>query len=166
MLRPTKSLVLDIQQSMRSMRYQPSKTAIIIDHVANYTRFGLPDDDREWSLDDRKKQVNSNQKSEVGTTMCTNCFAILPAGTRICPYCDYEIEIETQDKQIDETAKIELINQFKITANYEDVKYSKMKPSEAKSPEEMYKIAKAKGYKPGWAYHQIIARGWLNKKVK
>ncbi|WP_460730455.1 DEAD/DEAH box helicase, partial [Nocardia heshunensis] len=56
MLRPTESLVLYIQQSMRSMRYRPNKTATIIDHVANYSRFGLPDDEHTWTLDDRKKR--------------------------------------------------------------------------------------------------------------
>ena len=35
LLRPTQSLTLFIQQSMRSMRYMPGKTAIIIDHVGN-----------------------------------------------------------------------------------------------------------------------------------
>ena len=35
LLRPTKSLTLYIQQSMRCMRYQPGKTAVIIDHVGN-----------------------------------------------------------------------------------------------------------------------------------
>ncbi|MEE6665706.1 DEAD/DEAH box helicase, partial [Limosilactobacillus fermentum] len=42
MLRPTQSLVLYIQQSMRSMRYQPGKQAVIIDQVSNYENFGLP----------------------------------------------------------------------------------------------------------------------------
>ena len=36
MLRPTKSLVLYLQQAMRCMRYQPHKKAIIIDHVGNF----------------------------------------------------------------------------------------------------------------------------------
>ncbi|MDN7011435.1 DEAD/DEAH box helicase, partial [Vibrio cholerae] len=40
MLRPTESLVLHIQQSMRSMRYKPDKQAVIIDHVANYLKHG------------------------------------------------------------------------------------------------------------------------------
>src|SRR5699024_249331 len=56
MLRPTESLVLDIQQSMRCMRYKPNKKATIIDHVANYTRFGLPDTPRTWSLEGRPKK--------------------------------------------------------------------------------------------------------------
>lgn len=64
MLRPTESLVLDIQQSMRCMRYKPNKVATIIDHVANYTRFGLPDTPRQWSLEGRPKKngrITQNQ---------------------------------------------------------------------------------------------------------
>ena len=51
--RPTKSLTLYIQQSMRSMRPDPddpSKVAIIIDCVQNRERHGLPNDFRDWSL--------------------------------------------------------------------------------------------------------------------
>ena len=47
LLRPTQSLTLYIQQSMRSMRYMPGKTAILIDHVGNCYLHGLPDDNRE-----------------------------------------------------------------------------------------------------------------------
>ena len=61
MLRPTQSLVLYIQQSMRSMRYVKGKTAIIIDQVENYKNFGLPDADRQWSLNDRKKKKSSSK---------------------------------------------------------------------------------------------------------
>ena len=52
--RPTKSLTLFIQQSMRSMRPDPddpNKVAIIIDCVQNRERHGLPNDFRDWSLD-------------------------------------------------------------------------------------------------------------------
>ena len=165
MLRPTKSLVLDVQQSMRSMRYQPSKTAIIIDHVANYTRFGLPDTDREWSLNDRKKQKRSNTENTVGTTMCTQCFAILPAGTKECPFCGYVIETQQQSKQIDQTAKIEKItSDFTMTTNYTDVKYSRMKPEDAMSVNDLKGIQKARNYKPGWLYFQMKMRGWVKPK--
>lgn len=47
LLRPTESLVVYLQQSMRCMRYQPDKDAIIIDQVGNFTRFGLPNADRD-----------------------------------------------------------------------------------------------------------------------
>ena len=42
LLRPTQSLTLFIQQSMRSMRYLPGKTAVIIDHVGNCYMMRLP----------------------------------------------------------------------------------------------------------------------------
>ena len=67
LLRPTKSLTLYIQQSMRCMRYRPGKTAVIIDHVGNYVRFGLPDDDREWSLEPKEPPVPS-------VKMCAECY--------------------------------------------------------------------------------------------
>ncbi|EGF47542.1 phage helicase [Lacticaseibacillus rhamnosus MTCC 5462] len=62
MLRPTASLVLDIQQSMRGMRYKPGKRSIIIDHVANAYRFGLPDTEHHWSLHDRPKKKRRMRK--------------------------------------------------------------------------------------------------------
>ena len=83
LLRPTQSLTLHIQQSMRSMRYKPGKTAIILDHVGNYTRHGLPDEEREWSLKQKKKK----KKSERYVKSCPNCFAVVPAGKTVCPHC-------------------------------------------------------------------------------
>ncbi|MDK7251245.1 DEAD/DEAH box helicase, partial [Lactobacillus paragasseri] len=55
LLRPTESLVVYLQQSMRCMRYQSDKDAIIIDQVGNFIRFGLPNADRDWTLEDRAK---------------------------------------------------------------------------------------------------------------
>src|SRR5699024_5230039 len=71
MLRPTQSLSLFIQQSMRGMRYRPGKTSIIIDHVDNVRRHGLPDDDRKWSLKGIKKE---DSEKEVPIKECENCF--------------------------------------------------------------------------------------------
>lgn len=52
--RPTKSLTLFIQQSMRSMRpdpNDPNKVAVIIDHVQNCKLHGYPNDKHYWSLE-------------------------------------------------------------------------------------------------------------------
>lgn len=57
--RPTQSLTLYIQQAMRAMRPDsdnPNKRAVIIDHVGNVFRHGMPDDEREWSLESKKKR--------------------------------------------------------------------------------------------------------------
>ena len=52
LLRPTKSLGLYLQQVGRAMRPYPGKEyTIILDHVGNVDRHGLPDEYREWSLE-------------------------------------------------------------------------------------------------------------------
>ena len=56
LLRPTESLVLYIQQSMRSMRFVPGKHAVIIDQVGNFKKFGTPAAPHTWTLEDRKKK--------------------------------------------------------------------------------------------------------------
>ena len=169
MLRPTASLVLDIQQSMRGMRYRPNKRAIIIDHVANVYRFGLPDADREWSLKDRPKQEKRRGKSDgPAIKSCPKCYGIVPAQVKQCPLCGYSFRADGTDLEVDPTAKLKKVDKkvFKIVADYSKTKYGQMKAEDAESPEDMYAIAKARGYKPGWAYHQIVARGWLKERKR
>ena len=46
--RPTKSLVKYIQQVGRGLRKNGDKRCIILDNVGMYSRFGLPDENRDW----------------------------------------------------------------------------------------------------------------------
>lgn len=162
MLRPTESLVLYIQQSMRCMRYQPGKVATIIDHVANYTRFGLPDDDRQWSLDDRKKKKNTNAENGPAITQCKFCYAVIPAGLTVCPICGQEIEHEASEIETDNTVVLEEIHgKLEMKTEYDTVRYGHMQPSEAQTMEDLQGIAKARGYKPGWAFYQAKTKGLI-----
>ena len=73
--RPTQSLTLFIQQSMRAMRpdpCDPDKVAVIIDHVQNYRRHGFPNDFHEWSL----------EPNQIKLVTCPNC------GEKITPVID------------------------------------------------------------------------------
>jgi superfamily II DNA or RNA helicase len=68
-VRPTKSLSLWLQMVGRSLRIADDKTeAIILDHTDNYQRLGLPDTERNWTLDgiDRKLPPKS-AKLKVST---------------------------------------------------------------------------------------------------
>lgn len=111
--RPTKSLVLYIQQSMRSMRYQPNKKAVIIDHVGNFRRFGYPSDDRSWTIEDREKVAKKTDPDTIYS--CEECFGVFREWDNgHCPYCgapkpDYMIAAEQAEaKQIeDEIARVE-----------------------------------------------------------
>lgn len=163
MLRPTQSLVLFIQQSMRCMRYQPDKQATIIDHVANYKRFGMPDTPREWSLTGWKK--NKKKKSDSSgppIKTCNHCFAVVPAQCRQCPICGCVIEVDADGMQEDKQAKIEKISEFKFTTNYEEIRLAKKKPEDAKNMKELYAMAKAKKFKSGWAFVQGKRLGLLH----
>lgn len=57
MARPTCSLALFLQMVGRGLRFAPGKTARIIDLAGNWTRHGLPCDERTWSLDGVKRQT-------------------------------------------------------------------------------------------------------------
>lgn len=159
MLRPTESLVLFIQQSMRCMRFKPGKQATIIDHVANYTRFGLPNTPHKWTLADReKKKKSTNTAVETPIKQCAFCFAVIPAQSKNCPLCGHEVEIVQTEIKVDETARIEKIeSNFRLQADYIVTK----KISELKSYEELKAYAKARGYKQGWIYFQAKNKGLI-----
>ena len=157
MLRPTQSLVLYIQQSMRSMRYVKGKTAIIIDQVENYKNFGLPDADRQWSLNDRKKRKKSDKTIGPAIRTCDECFAVIPAQCIKCPVCGAKLKIAEKKVEIDEKAKLQEVKNFKLEVN----NLLTRKPSELKTIGELKAYAKAKGYKPGWLYFQQKQRGWI-----
>lgn len=147
MLRPTQSLSLFIQQSMRGMRYKPGKTSIIIDHVGNAHRHGLPDTERQWSLNSGKK---STGETEIKIKSCMNCFAVYPSLQTKCPECGHKPEVkEVKGYEVDKDAELQ-----EITKNDIDIKLDFREPSDCKSMSELYELAKNRGYKRGWAYYQ------------
>lgn len=157
LLRPTKSLVLYIQQSMRCMRYQPGKQAVIIDQVRNFERFGLPTDNRHWTLKDRKKGKNTDNGPAVKT--CPKCLLVMLSTERMCPNCGYVIQVEKTEREgptENKTQKLTEIKPFKVS-------YLLGKnPAELTTMDELKEYAKGKGYKPGWVYYQAKQRGWIH----
>lgn len=156
LLRPTKSLTLYIQQSMRCMRYKPEKRAVIIDHVGNYARFGMPDADREWSLDGRKKSENNrNADDEVKVTQCPECFYTFEPpnfGRPVCPACGYIFPKKERTLDTEEDTKLEKITGFTLDFS---------SPDDCKNMQELQLYAKKHGYKPGWCYFQARQKGWI-----
>jgi superfamily II DNA or RNA helicase len=150
LLRPTKSLTLYIQQSMRCMRYKPGKRAVIIDHVGNVHRFGLPDMNREWKLDakpaDRKKE-----ESTIKVKQCPVCFFTHEPAS-VCPNCGYVYEPERKSPAEVKKAKLEQITEKVL--NY-------VNPDACHNFTELAMYGKAKGYRPGWAYFQAKERGLI-----
>ena len=159
LLRPTESVALGIQQMMRCMRYLPGKTAKIIDFVANYTRVGLPDDEREWSLGEplkRKKQLNDNGDFYIRS--CPECFMTFKTAP-VCPFCGAEYplhpreikaheEVELQRITAEETAKIEV-----------EKKKARQEQGRADSFEALVQLGKQRGYKNPAFWAAQVTRG-------
>lgn len=160
-LRPTQSLTLYIQQTMRCMRYRTEKRAIILDHVGNYARFGMPDDDRVWDLEGKKKTGNKKSESEkpVPVKTCPECFAAFspkdPEGkpVLVCPMCGHILPVQKRETEVESVnAELKKIEGFVL-----DFKT----PEECLTYPELVDYAKSHGYKPGWAYYQAKKRGMI-----
>jgi superfamily II DNA or RNA helicase len=145
LLRPTQSLTLYIQQSMRCMRYMENKKAIIIDHVGNAFRFGLPDMDREWSLDQVKKtKKREKSDSEVKVRQCPECF-YTHEPSDICPRCEYVYPKKERTIEEIKDAALEKVTEIVLDYSTSD---------DCKTMGELMAFAKKRGYKPGWGYIQ------------
>lgn len=165
MAKPTDSLVLYLQQSMRCMRYQPNKTATIIDHVANYTRHFLPDTDRKWNLKgfDKKRKKKRQNENEIAIKECPNCFGVmseveLRANENRCPLCGFQIEIQKAEKDIVD-ANLSKLDTQQIVVDYSKInlikKYKSIDKKELTSIEDWYLYAKAHNFKDGWLKFNI-----------
>lgn len=149
--RPTQSLALHLQQVGRALRKKP-EPAVILDLVGNLARLGLPDEDREWSLEGRKKT------GEVKAVTCPSCFAThSPAPS--CPECGHQYprqeagggegrvldEIEGELEEID-------IEAMRVQRKREQ--------AAARTLEDLVNLATARGYKSPekWAAHVFTAR--------
>lgn len=92
MARPTQSYSLYSQQFGRALRPMKGKShAIIIDHVNNVLRHGLPDSPRVWSLDrrDRRSRNSNDDIIPLRTCINTHCLAVYPRIKRVCPHCGH-----------------------------------------------------------------------------
>lgn len=156
LLRPTESLTLFIQQTMRAMRYQPNKKAIIIDHVGNWYRHGLPDTEHNWKEHFEGGKKKTSKDNSVPIKECPECFGVVESSYTICPYCGCEFPKEMQeDYDLILNAELEEVTEDKV------IQLNLKTAEECETVEELYQLAKENGYKPGWAYVQAKRLGML-----
>lgn len=115
MARPTQSYALYIQQFGRALRLMidlelaavwdtftaaerlayiaasSKPSAVIIDHVGNVGRHGLPDAPRVWTLDRRERRSRGKPTDVIPVTVCLNeaCFQVYEKIYKACPYCGH-----------------------------------------------------------------------------
>jgi DNA repair protein RadD len=162
MLRPTHSLNLCLQQMGRILRTYPGKKeAIILDHVGNCQRHGLPEWNREWSLDGT---VKTKKPKDAGALVkqCENCLMWFQSTARMCPHCGWDFstgrahraELEQQEGEL----RLLQDQMAQKQENINDRRELGRAVHTAGSIEEMVRIAERRGYKKSWAYirwHQI-----------
>lgn len=152
LLRPTQSLALFIQQTMRGMRYKPDKRATIYDLVGNVFTHGLPTEYDNWQLDAGRVINKRGGADEVLVRECKKCYLIYRGNNRICPYCGHDngkTQAEIKQEQI-ELERIESINKRREVGRRQTL-------------EDLIELGKKRGYKNphGWAYYIMKGR---NKK--
>jgi len=159
LLRPTESVALGIHQMMRCMRYLPGKVAKIVDCVGNYTRIGLPDDDRVWSLGEplkRKPRLDGNGDFYIRT--CQNCYMVFKTAPT-CPFCGTEYPLHPREIKAREEIELQRITAEEMARVEAEKKKARMEQGRAQTFEELVAIGKAKGYKNPAYWAQQVLRG-------
>lgn len=171
MVRPTMSLSLYMQFSMRCLNPRPGKVATIIDQVGNWERFGLPDADRDWEVLAKSKANHAKSLGGVQVIQCPDCFGVVEKSEvedNTCPLCGYyplvrKRDYEEQDaelveiketKRSDRVKKIEKMISDKILLNVATKSLGQLQ-----SRKEFEAYARLHGYKPGWVWYM-----WDKKK--
>lgn len=158
--RPTKSLTLHIQQSMRPMRpdkNNPEKIATIIDYVKNWELHGLPDTPHRWSLSPNKEKEEGLPPFRV----CKRCRAVCPVHDKTCHKCGYIFPPPVHDitKNV---GKLQGVKKFSIEFFLELAKKKGFQPywaamkalDYADSYDDVLHIADVMKFKQGWAWHK------------
>ncbi len=163
LLRPTQSLALYLQQVGRALRSAPGKTeALIFDHAGNCRTHGLPDDDREWSLEGRTKAGRARDKCPV--KQCPKCYAMLSASKNLCKWCGFRFEIQSRELEQLE-GDLQEIDQEQ--ERYYQRQMRKDEERACKTLDELIELGGLRGYdKPyGWAKHVMERREqWKSRR--
>jgi superfamily II DNA or RNA helicase len=167
LLRPTKSLAMNLQTVGRALRMKSDGSkAIILDHAGNVHRFGPPDVEREWSLEGK-------MKVEAKSHHCMRCEKVFKAGTKrseVTEQCsDYETcpllrvkETPAEGKAPDvvegELAVYkppEWTDGTPLQADVAGANYVKLMELSQGRRDRLEQIRKARGYKAGWTHFKM-----------
>ena len=152
---PTRSITRYLQMN-RAQRPGPGKRALILDLAGISHELGLPDEPREWSLEDG--EVSERRKKKAKPRECPACHTMYYG--RKCPECAYqsplaEVEetrtdlVEAQGRP-DRSGKLpnrrsELWRELGMAKRSSDVRAA------------VEAIGRRRGYKAGWAQHILTA---------
>lgn len=138
----------------RAMRKKPNP-AVILDHAGCIMRHGLPCEDREWTLEGRKKgtRTKNDDDPDVNVQQCGKCYGVFLPGGDKCPYCGAPIE-KRERKIIEQEGELQQVDIAAIR------KERKREQGTARSLRDLVSLGMRKQMKnpSGWAVNVLAAR--------
>lgn len=164
MLRPTQSLGLFLQLVGRVLRPMPGKAfGKVIDAVGNCLIHGMPDEDREWTLDGLPRKKKGKVMRIDAVRQCPSCYEYNSVSASVCNGCGVPFPVRASQGPKEEAGELQEMDE----ATAAELKRSKArKIAQAKTLEDLLKVAAELGYKPGWARRYHAAREAKKNKFK
>ena len=154
-LRKTKSLSLYLQQAGRVLRpYSGKEYSIILDHVRNVENHGFPEDERDWSLEGRRKQ--KRDEDEIFIRTCPQCYACYKSSLRACPVCGFGAENAIKSQREIEFIDAELVEIQKVQKERER--------KEANAFNKLLELGKQRGYSNPYAWAKFVLNSRKRKR--
>lgn len=155
LLRPTQSLAMYLQMIGRGLRPAPGKDRVLImDHSGLCLTHGLPDEAREWSL--AGAETTSHGKPSLTVRQCLKCYAVWPANARSCKECGFLFPIQYREVE-QEQGELQELDMAAMERLF-NARTRRQEQGRADSYEDLVRIERQRGYRPGWARHIIEAR--------
>jgi DNA repair protein RadD len=132
----------------------PKKEALLLDLAGNVPeRFGAPESDREWSLED--SDPKKPHKAVLAIRRCDKCWFTYSGHVPKCPECGNPHVATVREIREKAEALVEYRKQQKDRA-IERWREQSGDDKKAEKFSEYLKIAKDKGYKRGWPWARYI----------
>jgi DNA repair protein RadD len=155
LVRPTKSLAMHLQQVGRVLRIAPGKErALILDLAGNLFHHGMPDADRDWSLE--AKPRNQRERDAPRLRRCKGCGTINKPHAMSCTTCGATLVTPLERREIE--AELAQISRQRIE-KIRRMEYGEAVSWAGRSEERLRQVALARGYRPKWVRHRLQEMG-------
>ena len=161
--RATRSLPLYLQMCGRGGRPYPGKnTFSILDFGNNVSRFGYWEQDREWSLS-QKKIDKLKKTGETPVKICYSCGAMIFASARVCRFCGHEMSLTKEQIAYEKLIELHPKEIGKRELSVKELEAYRREKAykqgwllrQLRNRSQFFEYAELMGYKKGWAWGMI-----------
>lgn len=149
LLAPTKSLTKYLQSIGRGLRIAPGKRELIVlDHAGNAFEHGLPTEPRGWTLEGARKRHREPGEDVPTVRQCAQCFYVYEPAPE-CPSCNHvnPRKLSKIEQRAGELAELQEVKR----RHRDEVR-------QARTVEQLKKIAAKRGYSMGWVWNMARVR--------